>query len=66
MIELSIKVANSDRSFTHRHLVHEEVCLIPHDPVLMPLVHEAIKLFKGDDGTTEIEDVVIKAKMVWT
>ena len=61
MIELSIKVSNSEQALTYKHLIHEEgLCLSKDDPTLSALVLKAIEDFKG-----AVDDVIVKIKMVW-
>jgi hypothetical protein len=60
MIEVSVKVSNSEQSYTQKFLVYESFSLSHDDPDLKKMVDEAIANFKGN-----VEDVNVKIKMVW-
>jgi hypothetical protein len=58
MIELSVKVSNSEQSYTHKFLVYEALTLSEDSPMLADYVSQARACFKG-----EVDDVRISAKM---
>lgn len=61
MIELLIRISNSETSYTHKVLLHEEgLVLSKSDPTLKSLVDQALAEFHG-----EVEDVVVKIKFIW-
>ena len=65
-IELSIHVSNEDKRSVHKHLIYEPFKLSLEDETLMTLVNDAIDAFK-DEGhsAVEVDNVVIKTKLVW-
>lgn len=63
VVELSIRVSNSEKATVTKHLVYEPMSLSKKDPVLSHLVDQAVKEFKS--VMHDVDDVVIKIKMVW-
>ena len=59
-VEVSVKVANDDKSYVHKHLCYEPITLCMSDHQLSSIVQAALSEFKGN-----VDDVVIKARMVW-
>lgn len=61
MIELSIKVSNSELSQTAKHTIYDTPLLMDHsDKTLEALVNEALSTFGG-----EPDDIVIKSTYFW-
>ena len=61
MIEISVKVSNSEMRLTEKFLIHEEGLVISHDYApLKELVEQTIRKFKD-----EAEDVLVTFKFTW-
>jgi hypothetical protein len=61
VIELSVKVSNSEQHYTQKFLIHQEGLSLSHDdPELARMVNEAIANFKGS-----VDDVLVKVKFTW-
>lgn len=58
MIEVSVKVSNSELSLTEKYLEYQAFSLSKDDPKLSKMVEDTVKKFKGD-----VEDIRIVAKM---
>lgn len=65
MIELCIKVSNSEHSYTHKILSSEDVFLSQEDSRLSAWVKEAVDKFKDLSPDEAVDNVVLKAKMDW-
>jgi hypothetical protein len=65
MVEVSIKVSNSNQSLTKKEIDYSKSITISQDDhILKNWVGNAVKEFKGTDEK-DVEDVVLKFKMVW-
>ena len=61
MIEISVKVSDSDQTLTQKYLCAEEGIRLSHDdPELAKMVNETLSKFKG-----VAEDVLVKIKYTW-
>lgn len=61
MVEITVRVSNDEQRFTQKFLSYEEhVGCSKSDPILSPMVEEAIKNFKGT-----VEEVHVKLTMIW-
>jgi hypothetical protein len=61
MIELTVKVKNSERTLSQKHVIYDPVTLQTEDSFLNELVKEATGVF-GE----EFDDVEIKTRMSWS
>ncbi len=61
MLEISVKVSNSDQTFVMKYLEYsEDIVLSKDDPKLSSMVEKAVKSFGGI-----VDDVVVRIKLVW-
>ena len=61
MIEISVKVSDSDQTLTQKFLCSEEGISLSHDDKeLSKMVNETLSKFKG-----VAEDVLVKIKYTW-
>jgi len=62
MIEVTIRIKDDSKSFTHKELVYDSITLSRTDSTLRALVEQAQKELKVDLVEPE---TTIKASMVW-
>ena len=61
MLEISVKVSNSDQTFVMKYLEYSEDIVLSHDdPKMCGMVNKAIQAFGG-----VVEDVIVRIKLVW-
>lgn len=65
MIELSIRVSNSEHSYIHKILCSHDLLLSKADVVLSEWIEEAVQKFNALSPDETVDDVVIKTKMDW-
>ena len=61
MLEVTIKVSNSERSLTQKHLLYQDDVMVSKgNDELSAKVEKAIEIFAD-----EVDDVVVKTRMDW-
>lgn len=65
MIELSIKVSNSEHSYVHKICSHSPLFLSQEDAILCKWVKEATDRFRVISPNEDVEEVSVKTKMEW-
>lgn len=59
MIELTVILKDTERTYRHKHLVYDAIVLSPSDNTIQDAVKEAEKIFGN-----EYDTAIIKASMV--
>ena len=59
LVELTVVLKDSERTFKHKFLVYDELVMDPNAPVVQDCIQQARESFKS-----EPDDIVIKTSMV--
>ena len=58
-IELTVILKDSERTYRHKFLIYDELCLKEDDPTILECIKEAQKHFNA-----EPDDVIVRTSMV--